>query len=290
MNILYCGDKNISAGVAISAYSLALRTREPLDIYILTAAPKVEGRTLEALPRSFCDLLSSRLREISPGTQVRLFDVTGLFDAAPPAANMGTRFTPCCMLRLYADLVPEIPDRILYLDNDVVCIGDLSGLYATELGGAELAGVRDYYGSHFFRRRLFVRDYLNSGVLLLDMKKIREDGLFRRARRLCAERKMFLPDQTALNRLAHKKLILPRRFNEQRREHDDTVLRHFTTTFRFFPRFRSVTVKPWQKEKMHSVLGLYGYDELIDAGAEMIKEYKKAERQATQQQMKGRLK
>ena len=130
MNILYCGDKNIAAGVAISAYSLALRTREPLDIYILTAAPKVEGRTL---PRSFCDLLSSRLREISPGTQVRLFDVTGLFDAAPPTANMGTRFTPCCMLRLYADLVPEIPDRILYLDNDVVCIGDPSGLYATEL-------------------------------------------------------------------------------------------------------------------------------------------------------------
>ena len=58
MNILYCGDKNIAAGVAISAYSLALRTREPLDIYILTAAPKVKGRTLEALPRSFCDLLS----------------------------------------------------------------------------------------------------------------------------------------------------------------------------------------------------------------------------------------
>lgn len=44
MNILYCGDKNIAAGVAISAYSLALRTREPLDIYILTAAPKVKGR------------------------------------------------------------------------------------------------------------------------------------------------------------------------------------------------------------------------------------------------------
>lgn len=283
MNILYCGDKNIAAGVAISAYSLALNTREPLDIYILTAAPKVEGRTIDALPRSFCDVLLSRLREISPGTRVRLFDVTGLFDAAPPAANMRTRFTPCCMLRLYADLVPEIPDRILYLDNDVVCRGAPSGLYGAELGVAELAGVPDYYGSHFFRRRPFVRDYLNSGVLLLNMKKIREDGLFRRARRLCAERKMFLPDQTALNRLARKKIILPRRFNEQRREHDDTVLRHFTTTFRFFPRFRSVTVKPWQKERMHSVLGLYGYDDLIDAGAEILEEYKIA----TQQQMKG---
>lgn len=36
---------------------------------------------------------------------------------------MGTRFTPCCMLRLYADRIPELPDRLLYLDTDVLCAG-----------------------------------------------------------------------------------------------------------------------------------------------------------------------
>ncbi len=34
---------------------------------------------------------------------------------------MKTRFTPCCMLRLFADEILELPDKILYLDNDVIC-------------------------------------------------------------------------------------------------------------------------------------------------------------------------
>lgn len=177
---------------------------------------------------------------------------------------MATRFTPCCMLRLYADKISELPSRILYLDNDVVIRGDISGLYNSDLQGKELAGCLDYYGSWFFRNNIFRRDYLNSGVLLLDMDRIRQTGLFERCRKRCTVKKMLMPDQSAINKLCKDKVILQRKYNEQRKTHHDTLIRHFTTSFRFLPIFHKVSVKPWNIDGMHNILKTHEYDSILN--------------------------
>lgn len=276
MNILYCGDKNIADGLVISALSLLGHSSEPLNIYVLTVHFETEERKCKALPQSLADFLDGRIKSENPGSTVKLIDVTSLFTSELPDANLGTRFTPCCMLRLYADLVPGLPDRLLYLDNDVICRRDFDDFYNMDMTGAEIAGVLDYYGSWFFRRRIFSRDYLNSGVLLLNMPEIRRSGLFSRCRKRCAEKKMFMPDQSALNKLSDKKIILPRIYNEQRKLHDDTIFQHFTTSFRFFPWLHAVSVKPWQVEKMHEVLGIHEYDGLLEKSSFLMSDYEKS--------------
>ena len=265
MNILYCGDKIIADGLMISILSLLRTVKEPLHISILTMSCQYGGRTWEPLPESLAAGLDRRVREASPGSRVRWFDLTALFSREMPVANMGTRFTPCCMLRLFADQVPELSGRILYLDNDVVCRKDPGEFYHQDLSGCELAGVLDYYGRWFFRRSPFRLDYLNSGVLLLDLDRIRQTGLFAKCRSRCREKKMFMPDQSAINKLALARKTCPRRYNEQRKLHGDTVFQHFTTSFRFFPWIRTVTVKPWQLDRMHDVLKLHEYDNLLEA-------------------------
>ena len=89
---------------------------------------------------------------------------------------------------------------------------------------------------------------------------------------MCLTKKMFMPDQSALNKLAVKKKIMPRRFNEQRRLHKNTVLQHFTTSFRLFPIFHSVTVKPWMFDEVHSTLKLYEYDDLFKEYTALIEQ------------------
>lgn len=264
MNILYSGDARIADGVFMSALSIVKHTCEPIHFYILTASLTHNGEYRAGLSPSFAEFLQEYLSACSSGVRVSLIDISDKFADQTPQANINTRFTPFCMLRLYADDVEAIPDKILYLDNDVICRGDISELYDTDVSGASLAGVLDHYGSHFFRQRFYRRDYLNSGVLLLNMKMIRENGLFARAREMCVTKKMFMPDQSALNKLCTDKVICKRRFNEQRRLREDTVLQHFTTSFRLFPYFHSVTVKPWNVEGMHSTLKLHEYDALID--------------------------
>lgn len=262
MNILYCGDKHIEDGLIISVLSLTENVGEPLNVYVMTVELKNEQFNLEPVSDSVIDYLKRTVAERTGGS-VKKFDVTDLFSRELPQANMETRFTPCCMLRLFADEIPEIPERVLYLDNDVVARMDISDFYYQDIDTYELAGVLDYYGRWFFRKNIFKMDYLNSGVLLLNMRKIHESGLFRKCREMCVCEKMFMPDQSAINKLANKKIIRDRRFNEQRKLHKNTVMQHFTTSFRFFPWFHSLTVKPWQIEQVHEILKIFEYDNLF---------------------------
>lgn len=257
MNVLFCGDANVCCGIFLSALSLRKHTKQPLDIFILTA--RVKGH--RPIPAEFAEKAELLLSAEGGEGRVHLLDITEKFASYIPTANMGTRFTPYCMLRLFADLVEELPDRMLYLDSDVLCRDCPDGLWETDLCGAELAGVPDRYGKWFYSP--LRHDYLNSGVLLMDLSAIRKSGLFEGCRRLCRDRRMLLPDQSALNRLAVKKR-LPRRFNEQGRIRKNTVLKHFTTYFRFFPRFRAVTVKPWQTDEVHRILKIYEFDPLME--------------------------
>lgn len=265
MNILYCGDENIAKGVVLSVMSLMEHVEEPLHIYLLTARLETPDRCIAPLPADLAKRLARLTARTRPENTVTLLDITDLFCGELPTANLDTRFTPCCMLRLFADRVAVLPDRLLYLDNDVLCRGDIAEFYHQDMDGFELAGALDHYGRWFFRNDPWKQDYLNSGVLLLNLNEIRKTGLFQKCRVRCREKKMFMPDQSAINKLAVRKKILPRCFNEQRRLRPDTLLQHFTTSFRFFPWVHTVTVKPWDMDRMHSVLKLHEYDELFTA-------------------------
>ena len=281
MNILFCGDKNIAHGVIIATLSLIENVSEPLNVYILTASIKTKEREVVALDRDFGEFLDALVKQYDPQSLVRLYDITGEFNAHPPVANLATRFTPCCMLRLYADLIPDLPDRILYLDNDIICRGDISALYDADMHDFELTGVLDHYGSHFFRQRFYKRDYLNSGVLLMNLSLIRKSGLFARCREMCASKQMFMPDQSALNKLCERKKFLPRDYNEQRKLKDTTKIQHFTTSFRFFPYFHKVSVKPWNITGMHEVLKINEYDALLERAGKLYNDFSQRKKETS---------
>ncbi len=264
MNILYCGDRNILDGLILSVLSLKNHTDRPLCIQVLTMNFEHEGREFHALRQEDLVLLDRTLREKNPDSRIQVINIENLFQKNLPQANLATRFTPCCMLRLYADLVDEIPARTLYLDTDVLCRKLFDRFYDQPMEDAELAGVLDYIGRWFFHNRPFQMDYLNSGVLLLNMKRIRENGLFEECRERCRRKRMFMPDQSSLNKLTETRLIWPRAYNEQRILRDDTIFQHFTTGFRFRPVFHMLCVKPWEIDRVHNVLKLNEYDELYE--------------------------
>ncbi len=264
MNILFCGNDAMEKGLLLTVLSLLEHEECSLSVYVMTMTIKVADRQYHPIGGDLIEELDRLVKRKHAGSFVRLIDATEAFLAEFPSANIETRFTPYCMLRLYADLCPELTGKLLYLDTDVLCRESVEPLFDTDISDVELAGVYDFYGSHIYKKHLFKRDYLNSGVLLMNMDKIRQTGLLARCRRFCKEEQTLLPDQAALNKYADRKLILPRKYNEQRRLHKDTVCHHFTTTFRLFPYFHKVTVKPWDVETVHERLKLHDYDDLLD--------------------------
>lgn len=270
MNILYCGDKNIEDGLLISILSLLKNVNDNLHIYVMTMNMKIKDKEYFAVTDKAIEYLDGLVKEKNHDSFVIKLDVTDKFINELPKANMETRFTPFCMLRLYADMFMELPDKILYLDNDVICRKDISDLYNENIEKYELAGVLDYYGKWFFKKKFYKFDYLNSGVLLLNLKMIRQTGLFRKCRKVCATRNMFMPDQSAINKLSRAKKKLPGIYNEQRRLHKNTVIQHFTTSFRLFPWIHTLTVKPWQVDRVHEKLKMHEYDDILDEYTRLV--------------------
>lgn len=100
-------------------------------------------------------------------------------------------------------------DRVLYLDCDLVVRGGLKELWNVDITGYALAGIRDRTNDYihvYNRLRYPLRDgYINSGVLLIDLKRWRQDGFFEKARILAAKMPNALKnhDQDIINAIYH---------------------------------------------------------------------------------------
>ncbi|MBR2543322.1 glycosyltransferase family 8 protein [Candidatus Saccharibacteria bacterium] len=269
MNILYCGDKGIARGVLVSILSILKHNSGPIHFYIMT----IKYKNTEAFSLESAQFLDGLVKKTNPKSFVKLIDATEVFVENLPKKNMKEIFfPPAAMLRLYIGKVPELNQlkRILYLDYDVVCRGDLSEFYNTDLEGVQVAGVLDIYGKNFYHYRgIFNFDYMNSGVMLFNIPECLEWGIFERAAGLCAKRWMMLADQAALNKVIDKRKLMPRKFNEQgERPRKDTVLHHFSNNFKFLPFFHVQKVKPFETTKIHKILKIHEYDDILE-------EYKK---------------
>lgn len=263
MNILYCGDRGIVRGVLVSILSLLKHNSGVLHIYIMT----IDYEGTKPFSDKSTKFLDALVKKTNSKSFVKKIDATDVFVKELPKRNMKSYFTPCSMLRLYLDRVSEISklDRILYMDYDVVCRGDISDFYNTDLTGIEAAGILDIYGKNFYYYHGLKQDYMNSGVMLFNVPECIKSGCLKKAVKLCAKRWMMLADQAALNKAISKRKLMPRKYNEQgEKPREDTVLHHFSNNFKFWPYFRVQKVKPFEVDKIHRILKITEYDDILE--------------------------
>ena len=100
--------------------------------------------------------------------------------------------------------------------------------------------------------------------MLFNMKECIKTKMFEKAVRLCVKRWMMLADQAALNKSISRRRLMPRKYNEQgERPKPDTVLHHFSNNFKFWPYFRVQKVKPFEVDKVHEILKITEYDDIL---------------------------
>lgn len=258
ISLLYSGNDKVFKGLLISLVSIAENTSEPLDVHVLTMDLSDIDTKFQPINKEQTDFIEKLLKKQNEESRITLHDLSENFkNEMLSSPNMRNFYTPYAFLRLFADDA-DIPDKVIYLDTDTVACGDIAPLFSLELDGAEFAGARDYLGKIFI-----YPNYINSGVLLLDIAKIRETRFFKKARRFCATKKSAFPDQDALNHYAKKKRFFPSRYNEQHSVKKDTVIRHFSKTIKLLPYFHTVNVKPWDIDGLHSKHKTHEFDGVI---------------------------
>ena len=258
MNILLSGNEKVFDGALTELISITNKTKENINCYIFTMELTRVKPEYAAIKDEQIEFLNEVIKRKNPNNKVIKVDVTDLYEKEfGNCKNENAYCTPYTLLRLLADLLPEVPDKLLYLDIDMMAGGDISELYNIDISDYEYAAVKEKYGSV-----LLYPDYINAGMLLLNMKKIKETGLLKKARELIKNKKMLFADQDAIYKATSKKLLIPRKFNEQSKfNRKDTIICHFCKRLLLWPYPRTENFKQWQIEEVHKVLKCHAFDQ-----------------------------
>lgn len=260
INIMLAGNSRVFDGVLTCALSIFMRSRndEAMNFYVLTmdvSHIKPEYTPITEKQINFLDRTAKKYNKDSSFTRI---DVTELyreeFDGCP---NENAYCSPYTLIRLFADRLP-LPDKILYLDADIMFNRDIRLLYDIDVSDVEYAAARDHYGKY-----LVNPNYINAGVILMNLEKMRETGILTRARKLLREKKLPFADQSALIRSTTSRKLLPQRFNDQKFLHKHTVVRHFSKRLFYLPYPHTENIKQWDVSRVHRVFGYYNFDDVL---------------------------
>jgi Glycosyl transferase family 8 len=104
---------------------------------------------------------------------------------------------------LIPELLPNTIERALYLDADSLVVDDLFELWTTPMDHSAIAAVRDdRAGRHESRS-----DYVNSGVLLMNLSLWRREHLTAAALTFARGHKLAYPEQTSINAVCAGRII-----------------------------------------------------------------------------------
>lgn len=271
VNVLMCGNDQVFDGVLTCALSLLKRTEspEPFCFYIYTMDVSHLKESYRPITQRQMDFFQGVLKQYNPENCARLCDVTDLyvqeFSGCP---NEGAYCSPYTLIRLLADQVSDMPDKLLYLDADILFQRDVHLLYDIDLEGYEYAAARDHYGKY-----LIQPNYINAGVLLFNLKEMRKTGILEKARGWLRKKKLTFADQSALIRSTTRKKMLPQRFNDQKFLHRHTVVRHFSKRLFWFPYPHTDNVKQWQVDRVHKIFGYHQFDDVLNEYLSLKEQY-----------------
>lgn len=236
-----------------------------------------ETLTVHVITQGFSDQTLSRIRKTEQKyariDAVKIYKIDdGVFSQYP----LSSQFPKSIYFRyLYAKLLSDSIERIVYIDCDTVVLSSLSDIWNTDMPDDVLFGaVEDRNGDDILIRNRIGRwdgFYFNSGVLLINLTEWRRMDAFkifadfiRDHREVC-----LYPDQDAINAAfpeKFKRLPFEYNFHMSFVAPFDTFRLHLSKKCELLQAFNNLCIvhfaaelKPWYKDSRHPLIFLWLY-------------------------------
>ena len=270
ISLLYCGNEGVFDGVLTSLLSILKRsTPDTYRVYIFTMSLTRIKDTYTPISDKLISFLNKVVKSYNEENEVIKVDVTDHYERDfHQCPNEGAYCSPYTLIRLFADLVDVIPDKVLYLDTDIMFNRDVHLLWDIDVSDYEYAAARDHYGKY-----LCYPNFVNAGVLLFNMKKCRETGLFEKARGWIQKKKLTFADQSAIAKSTTKKKMLPQKYNDQKFLHKSTIVRHFSKRLFYLPYPHTDNIKQYHIDKVHKIFKYHQFDDIYEEYLKFKAEY-----------------
>ena len=273
INILFCGNVGVFDGMLTCAISIYRRMEkiEPIHFYLFTMDVSHIKENYTPITKEQAEFFRGVIRSYHEDSEVTLVDVGDIYrEELAGCPNEQAYCSPYTLIRLLADKVEGLPDKLLYLDIDIMLNRDIRLLYDIDIEGYEYAAARDHYGKY-----LIYPNYVNAGVLLWNLKKMKETGIFEHARDILRQKKLVFADQSALIRATTKKKMLAQKFNDQKFLHKHTVVRHFSKRMFWLPYPHTENIKQWHVDRVHKVFGYRVFDDIFNEYLALKEQFEK---------------
>lgn len=189
--VFICDDKYaMPTAVAISSIKFNKKIDLEYFVYVLSV--------------DVCEKKVSRFSELdAPDFHVAVIECT-LNQKQMEVVQRRERVTQAALLKFDLPWLFPDCDKLLYLDSDVIVQKDLETLINQDIDGKYAAVVKDimtFRGkeTHLKRIKFMPEVYFNSGMLLMNTKKMREDGISDKLLEYRLNGKNVFMDQDALN-------------------------------------------------------------------------------------------
>ncbi len=196
LNFLLCIDRNFVLGAgALIASLLVNHPKRQCQFYIFTSA-QAQAEIKDKLSR-----LQRNFPRIAEQLHYLSYDAIPLFGKLQGKVN--SRILVQCMRIIAVRACPIVGRNLIYLDADIVCLGDLSELADTDFGEKAVAVMSDCKhpieittdSGHMFT----VDHYFVSGVMVFNQSAWNASSLDEQCINFVAAEHPVFPDQDALN-------------------------------------------------------------------------------------------
>lgn len=217
LNICYCLDKHYITPFIVSLTSLITNLKIGAKLKVFVIYDEIDENTISKIVHNFS----------KPNINIQFIDV-GIYKYCLDIENpqvynkLTSHFNQSLFLRIYIPyLLPKEIDKVIYLDCDTLVLRDISCLWQVNLNEKFLGAIPEPITLHndlsIMRMREFefalTQEYFNSGVLYMNLKRIRNMDIIPLA--IFYNKKFKLPyaDQDILNLIFKDYLMLEPKYN-----------------------------------------------------------------------------
>ena len=205
VNVVYAADEKFAEILSVSLESLVTNNKHVV-VYILNNG--IKENSVEKLKR----------QAERHGSTIHFMPLRSLKDYAGRELSCQKKITATTYFRLFLpEIMPEEVERVLYIDCDTLVLDDLSELYNSHL--INTCGNVAEPTAPLMKRKVGLKPqdtYVNAGIMLIDLKRWREDGIDKKFISYIEEMdgNISFEDQGVINHVLKGKIdILPVRYN-----------------------------------------------------------------------------
>mgnify|MGYP003281962768 FL=1 len=198
MNIVYTFDDGYSSVTAVSIKSLLETNKSVKDLKIFIVDCGISNINIE----NFKDLANEYNREIY------FVNGKGYENKIPVKLDLLYWSFVCYVRLFFSDIFPCL-DKVLHIDCDTLVLDSLEKLYESDLEGNYCGACYDCIPTSKYACGMNVKDrYYSNGLILFDLKRMRDDNIQDKFINYIVESNGVLPhlDQDVLNNVLKNKI------------------------------------------------------------------------------------